>query len=169
MCSGLSDIRDLEMSFLAAVKDGEVNASLLLILFVERLLMIPGRFFSCVLTDMKHVGIFCASSTQSCVQSLERKIFFQIAGNILLFMDIRVPSEEVSQEKARELLIAISYSEPDKLIKPDAVTATANCANGVLAVNGDGDEKHRSELISISYTESPDTKMSAATFGNHEA
>ncbi|KAK9120681.1 hypothetical protein Syun_018298 [Stephania yunnanensis] len=98
-------------------------------------------------------------------------------------MDTEVPGKNVPQEVARELLIAISESVPDKALdskhpsdglntaseaKNDWVTAeirtsthspdklnTANEANGC-----DYAEKFRSELISISYMQSPDVAVS---------
>ncbi|KAK9144441.1 hypothetical protein Sjap_004344 [Stephania japonica] len=92
-------------------------------------------------------------------------------------MDTEVPGKNVPQEVARELLIAISESVPDKALdslntvsegknnwlaekildpkpSPDNSSA-ANDANG-----GDYAEKFRSELISISYMQSPDVAVS---------
>lgn len=83
-------------------------------------------------------------------------------------MDIRVTGEEDSREKTRELLIAISYFEPDKLTVPDAVPVTANGADKIAMLNGDRAEQHISELISISSTKSPDNKLSSCAFANHE-
>lgn len=65
-------------------------------------------------------------------------------------MDKGGPGKEALNEVTRESLIAISYSEPDK-------TRTSDKLNGetlVKAIDSDGEEKFRSELISISYTPS---------------
>lgn len=70
------------------------------------------------------------------------------------------PSYDISQDEARESLIAISYTSPEEVeesltssdVKPIAATTT----NGVVTKrNSEDAEKLRSELISISYDESP--------------
>ncbi|KAJ0836968.1 hypothetical protein HanRHA438_Chr16g0772941 [Helianthus annuus] len=65
---------------------------------------------------------------------------------------------EVSVDLARESLIALSYSLPDTDLpstdQPKSVHSVTE------AVNTDEKEKARSELISISCGESPDTKGS---------
>lgn len=78
-------------------------------------------------------------------------------------MDSKVSSDKVSQELARELLIAISYSVPDTV---DHASKNIDSANGVAVANADGAEKYRSELISISYAQSPDAQVPPVV-GNH--
>ena len=75
-------------------------------------------------------------------------------------MDSRSPSfsKEESKEVARETLIAISNALPEKT--PDLDCASeAKKVDGVAALNTDGDDKYRTELISISYVDSPDIKI----------
>ncbi|KAL2322919.1 hypothetical protein Fmac_027298 [Flemingia macrophylla] len=72
-------------------------------------------------------------------------------------MDSKSPSKE-SKEVARESLIAISNSSPDKILESYPVTETKK-SDGVANPNCDQDDKYRSELISISYAESPDVKI----------
>ncbi|WRX17237.1 hypothetical protein QQP08_009724, partial [Theobroma cacao] len=55
-------------------------------------------------------------------------------------MDSKVSSDKVSQELARELLIAISYSVPDT---DDHASKNVDSANGVAVANADGAEKYR--------------------------
>ncbi|KAK7406370.1 hypothetical protein VNO78_07994 [Psophocarpus tetragonolobus] len=74
------------------------------------------------------------------------------------YMDSKSPSKKASEELARELLIAISDSSPDKILDSDFVPESKD-GNGFARPNGDWDEKFRSELISISYVESPDVKI----------
>ncbi|KAJ0235533.1 Uncharacterized protein HA466_0263510 [Hirschfeldia incana] len=72
------------------------------------------------------------------------------------------PSNDIFQEQARESLIAIAYTSPEEQeveesltpsdVKPVVVTTTTN---GVSKTNSEAAEKLRSELISISYDESP--------------
>ncbi|CAN8303642.1 unnamed protein product [Cochlearia groenlandica] len=59
------------------------------------------------------------------------------------------PSDNISQDQARESLIAISEEDSSDLIIGNITT------NGVTKANTDDAEKVRSELISISYDESP--------------
>ena len=66
-------------------------------------------------------------------------------------MDSKVPSDNVTQELARELLIAISYSVPDTDLNSNHASKNIDGANGTAVPNADGAEKYRSELISISY------------------
>ncbi|KAJ0232819.1 Uncharacterized protein HA466_0287310 [Hirschfeldia incana] len=74
------------------------------------------------------------------------------------------PSYDISQEEARESLIAISYTSPEEAeessdVKPIAATTT----NGVVTKrNSEDAEKLRSELISISYDESSSPSPSPA-------
>ncbi|KAG6597232.1 DAR GTPase 2, mitochondrial, partial [Cucurbita argyrosperma subsp. sororia] len=72
-------------------------------------------------------------------------------------MDITVPGKNVSEEVTRESLIAISYSEPESALSSKRPSGKLNSKNLNL-VEGkefDADEKYRSELISISFLESP--------------
>lgn len=71
-------------------------------------------------------------------------------------MDIEVPSRPISKELARELLISISYSVPEAAKRSELLSGSSNCSNGAVLSNGDWAEKYRSELISISYVQSPD-------------
>lgn len=65
--------------------------------------------------------------------------------------------KELPQELARELLIAISNFVPEKRPSPDNhLPERFDIANGVAVTNGNETEKHMSELISLSYVESPD-------------
>lgn len=93
-----------------------------------------------------------------------------MVGKILNFMDIRATGEKDSQEKTRELLIAISYFEPEELAASglDSVLVTANGSDKIAVVNGDRADKHISELISISNSESPDTIMLPGAFENRK-
>ncbi|CAL1376126.1 unnamed protein product [Linum trigynum] len=79
-------------------------------------------------------------------------------------MDTEVPCKEVSEEVARESLIAISYSVPDKDLNnsyadTDSEALSSSNKDGVAAdmSNGGGVEKYMSELISISDYQSPDS------------
>jgi len=73
-------------------------------------------------------------------------------------MDSKSASKKVPEELARELLIAISDSLPDKILDSDIVPESED-ADGFGRPNVDWDDKFRSELISISYVESPDVKI----------
>ncbi|XP_061345100.1 uncharacterized protein LOC133290953 [Gastrolobium bilobum] len=74
------------------------------------------------------------------------------------YMDSKSPSKKASKEVARELLIAISNSLPDKILDSNLVPESKKADEFAIA-NGDWDDKFRSELISISYAESPDVKF----------
>ncbi|KAL0815762.1 hypothetical protein Bca101_072206 [Brassica carinata] len=68
------------------------------------------------------------------------------------------PSNDISQEQARESLIAISYTSPEEVedsLTPSDVKPVVSTTNGVTKTNSEVAEKLRSELISISYDESP--------------
>ncbi|KAK9065391.1 hypothetical protein SSX86_016774 [Deinandra increscens subsp. villosa] len=69
----------------------------------------------------------------------------------------REVESEVSANLTRESLIALSYSLPDTALSS---TELPKSVKNVEAVNTDEKDKFRSELISISYAESPDTKDS---------
>lgn len=69
-------------------------------------------------------------------------------------MDNKSPSKE-SKEVARESLIAISDSLPEKNLDSKSVSESKKL-DGIAKQNCDQDDKFRSELISISYAESSD-------------
>lgn len=73
-------------------------------------------------------------------------------------MDKKSPAKEASDDVTRESLIAISYSVPDKLPAQKISSENLNDENLVEEINCDGAEKYRSELISISNSQSPDIK-----------
>ncbi|KAI3731965.1 hypothetical protein L1987_63159 [Smallanthus sonchifolius] len=74
------------------------------------------------------------------------------------YMAKREVESDVSVDLTRESLIALSYSLPDTdFSSPELPKSVKNVTE---AVNNDGKDKFRSELISISYAESPDTKDS---------
>ncbi|XWS65733.1 hypothetical protein CRYUN_Cryun05aG0138700 [Craigia yunnanensis] len=73
-------------------------------------------------------------------------------------MDNKTPGKDGAEAVTRESLIAISYSVPDKA---DASKLSSDNLNGEKLVEGidsDGAEKYRSALISISCSQSPDSK-----------
>ncbi|GKU95720.1 hypothetical protein SLEP1_g9042 [Rubroshorea leprosula] len=84
-------------------------------------------------------------------------------------MDTRPPCAKVSRELARELLIAISYCSPENVLNSGFQPENTNKTNGVSLANGDGAERYRSELISISYAESPDALTPPVAPRNHLA
>ncbi|KAF7828540.1 hypothetical protein G2W53_019704 [Senna tora] len=73
-------------------------------------------------------------------------------------MDSKSLSKKATKEVARESLIAISNSSPEKIVEFNCGSEIKK-ADGVAVANGDVDDKFRSELISISYAESPDVKI----------
>ncbi|KAK7330874.1 hypothetical protein VNO77_25080 [Canavalia gladiata] len=73
-------------------------------------------------------------------------------------MDSKSPSNEESKEVARESLIAISNTSPDKILDSKSASESKK-SDGVVMPNCDRDDRFRSELISISYVESPDVKI----------
>jgi len=64
---------------------------------------------------------------------------------------------EIPEEVTRESLIAISNSLPDKDPASKLLSEKLNGENLVGEIDYSGEEKYRSKLISISYTQSPDT------------
>ncbi|XP_062175315.1 uncharacterized protein LOC133880378 [Alnus glutinosa] len=64
---------------------------------------------------------------------------------------------ETPEEVTRESLIAISNSLPDKDPTSKLLSEKLNGENLVGGIDYSGEEKYRSKLISISYTQSPDT------------
>ena len=75
-------------------------------------------------------------------------------------MDNKAAREKISQELARESLIGISYCLPDKVHNSEVVPQSVNDEEKLPVINGDGAEKYRSELMSISDSQSPDTATS---------
>lgn len=73
-------------------------------------------------------------------------------------MDSKSPSKKASEEVARELLIAISNTLPDKLLDSNILPENKK-ADGFAIPNANWDDKSMSELISISYVESADVKI----------
>lgn len=73
------------------------------------------------------------------------------------YMDSTSPSKKASTEVARESLIAISYSLAE--LQDFNFASESKTADGVAVSNCEGEDKFRSELISISYTESHDAKI----------
>ncbi|MCD9641956.1 hypothetical protein HAX54_028515 [Datura stramonium] len=81
------------------------------------------------------------------------------------YMDKKESGKEISEEVTRESLIAISYCEPEKDLSIESAPENSNDENVVKSVNVDTDDKYRSELISISYAESPDTEVQPVSPG----
>lgn len=82
--------------------------------------------------------------------------FWTPAEAVCHFMDKVVHGKEVSEEVTRESLIAISYTEPDKILGSKHSSEKVNGESLIGEINGDAEDKFRSELISISYTVSPE-------------
>ncbi|KAF8379112.1 hypothetical protein HHK36_028541 [Tetracentron sinense] len=78
-------------------------------------------------------------------------------------MDTKAPGKKVSQELARESLIAISQSLPEKVLDSKLSFEDLNSLDVVEVIDSHGAEKYRSKLISISYAESPDIKSKTFT------
>ncbi|CAL9116704.1 unnamed protein product [Musa acuminata var. zebrina] len=78
------------------------------------------------------------------------------------------PEKEVSVEFVRESLMAISQSLPDVIHAPNGFPVkTPVAADAVGDQNvGSGAEEYRSKLISISYMQSPDVKLSPSLAEN---
>ena len=73
-------------------------------------------------------------------------------------MDSISPSKKAIKEVARESLIAISSTLSEESLDLNCISEGKK-ADGNLMSYADGDDKFRSELISISYVESPDIKF----------
>lgn len=73
-------------------------------------------------------------------------------------MDIRASSQRVTEELIRELLIAISYPVPDKILDFNLSLEEFGSVDGFVESSDDLIEQYRSELISISYLQSTDAK-----------
>lgn len=76
-------------------------------------------------------------------------------------MDPTSPENDPSEESTRESLIGISQLVPEKVVQPNLVTNSAAAASKLGMDDGGAVEEYRSELISISYTESPDAQSPA--------
>ncbi|KAL5980569.1 hypothetical protein ACLOJK_028477 [Asimina triloba] len=78
-------------------------------------------------------------------------------------MDATAPATVISPELVRESLIAISQAIPDKIVSSKLLPDDTN--NVITAQPEDTEEVnfYRSKLISISYTESPDSKTLASS------
>ncbi|KAM3204922.1 hypothetical protein P3L10_028332 [Capsicum annuum] len=70
-------------------------------------------------------------------------------------MDMMESGKEISEEMTRESLIAISYSEAMKDLSLRPRPKISSAENVIKAVN----DNYRSKLITMFYTESPDTKV----------
>ena len=80
-------------------------------------------------------------------------------------MDSKSPSKKESTEvAARESLIAISNTSPDTIVDSKTVSESKK-SDGIVLPNYDQDEQCRSDLISISYVESPDVKIQPIATG----
>ncbi|CAK7356180.1 unnamed protein product [Dovyalis caffra] len=91
-----------------------------------------------------------------------------VSGKIRRFMDNKAAGKEVSQELARESLIGISYCLPDKILNSEVVPQAVNGEEKLPVINGDEAEKYRSELISISYSQSTYPATSPVALENNE-
>ncbi|KAJ8632064.1 hypothetical protein MRB53_025400 [Persea americana] len=73
------------------------------------------------------------------------------------FMDTIPQTTDVSQDVARDSLIAISELSPDSSLSASKLLPdNPNNVNEVGSKESDNAEDYRTELISISYTQSPD-------------
>ncbi|CAN4122197.1 unnamed protein product [Withania somnifera] len=72
-------------------------------------------------------------------------------------MDKKESGRGISEDVTRESLIAISYSEAVKDLFLQSRPENSNAKNVVKVVNGEGDDNYRGKLITMFYTESPDT------------
>lgn len=67
------------------------------------------------------------------------------------------PSGELSLDRARELLIGISESQPENLIDSQSGEEPTNVHDNASVTSPDKAEEFRSKLISISCVPSPET------------
>ncbi|KAH6813055.1 hypothetical protein C2S51_022073 [Perilla frutescens var. frutescens] len=76
-------------------------------------------------------------------------------------MDMADTNREPTEDSTRESLIALSYGVPET--EQPAAMSPKNTSDEktveTLPGNGDGEEKYRSKLISISSSPSPDMKV----------
>ncbi|KAF5181125.1 hypothetical protein FRX31_029288 [Thalictrum thalictroides] len=82
-------------------------------------------------------------------------------------MDTKSPENKPSQEETRESLIALSECTPESVSASKHLPDNGNSVNPVDLEDGDEAEKCRSELISISYTQSPDVNTLPVALKNH--
>ncbi|KAK8620859.1 hypothetical protein V6N13_067320 [Hibiscus sabdariffa] len=92
----------------------------------------------------------------NCVCQIENSFLLHLELADLHFMDNRTPRNEAAEEVTRESLIAISYSLPDKVVDSKLSSGNLNGEKQIERIGSDGAEKYRSELISISSSQSPD-------------
>lgn len=81
-------------------------------------------------------------------------------------MDTISPTSVVSQELARELLMAISEAIPDNVLASKLLPENSDNVNVIELKEREAAEKYRSELISISYIESPDCQTTQSSMEN---
>ncbi|KDP28925.1 hypothetical protein JCGZ_14696 [Jatropha curcas] len=79
-------------------------------------------------------------------------------------MDKITPGKDVPEELTRESLIAISYSVPDNTLASKLSSENLETKD-IVEADCDGADKCRSELISISNSQSPDDKRLPVTVG----
>ncbi|KAJ7950684.1 Dna replication complex gins sld5 [Quillaja saponaria] len=82
-------------------------------------------------------------------------------------MDKTEPGKEAPEEVSRESLIALSYSEPEKVLTGRRSSEKLNSENLVQSVGCD-DEKYRSELISIYFSHCPETEDLPVALGEQK-
>lgn len=70
-------------------------------------------------------------------------------------MDKAEPNKELTEDSTRESLIALSYKVPAN----EQPAKDTSIENGCGSPHFDGKDKYRSELISISYSPSPDMEI----------
>ncbi|KAK1582077.1 hypothetical protein Q3G72_011624 [Acer saccharum] len=85
------------------------------------------------------------------------------------FMDKSTLGNEAPAEVTREALIGISYPVPDKALASKLSPEKLKGENQIEVNDSDGAEKYRLELISISYPQSPDTKVLPVTQGEFKS
>ncbi|KAL1540047.1 hypothetical protein AAHA92_24460 [Salvia divinorum] len=74
-------------------------------------------------------------------------------------MDKAEPQKELSEDSTRESLIALSYRIPDNEQPAAASPKNTGGENACGNPHFDGEEKFRTELISIAYSPSPDVEV----------
>ncbi|ONK56025.1 uncharacterized protein A4U43_C10F3360 [Asparagus officinalis] len=74
----------------------------------------------------------------------------------IFHMDSMTMDKAASDELARDSLIALSQSTPEEILSSNSSFAFVDDANLTEANDCNGAEDHRSELISLSYIQSPD-------------
>ncbi|KAG8391420.1 hypothetical protein BUALT_Bualt01G0186000 [Buddleja alternifolia] len=77
----------------------------------------------------------------------------------LRLMDKKETCKESCDDATRESLIAISYRLPSADLTAEMSPKNRHGEKAGDPLTRDGDEKYRSELISISYSPSPDAKV----------